>query len=348
VDRVLARLDELGLERRPTDYGYAAQCPHHLSGAGRLNFDVTVLKEPRTTPSGSVLPAGTVLLRCQAYGDSTGPDACTQDAVIAALGLWPCDLFPDGRGQAERGPRFGSRLSPLGEPEPRPPLSDDEVERWTVRAEEYEAALGPDRRRLLARHLAPRGGRLRRALADALGRFHVGWREPDLRQVGGDLVVGRCWTVPEYDGQERVTAINRRYEDGEKRVMSGSRRGLYVPDGWRDMPGPVFCPEGFSDAAVLVAAGCCAVGRPNAGGGADLLAGLLAGDRRPVVVLGENDDRPILQGGRPALLRPGYDGAVACCARLRRALRRADVTVKMPPEGFNDVREFLTRGGGRP
>ncbi|WP_171475045.1 hypothetical protein [Frigoriglobus tundricola] len=50
--------------------------------------------------------------------------------------------------------------------------------------------------------------------------------------------------------------------------MPGSKRGLTLPTGWRDRPGPVFVVEGPTDAAALTAAGLAAVGRPsNAGGG---------------------------------------------------------------------------------
>ena len=50
--------------------------------------------------------------------------------------------------------------------------------------------------------------------------------------------------------------------------------------------------------------------------------------------------------GKPVECHRGHDGAVAACRRLRALLGRDDVTVRMPPEGFKDVREYLTRGGG--
>ncbi|MEJ7639707.1 MAG: hypothetical protein WKF75_17475 [Singulisphaera sp.] len=216
-------------------------------------------------------------------------------------------------------------------------MTDDEVDAWEEKAASFEAAL------------SSRGGRWLDLLAEQLGvpagalaRFHVGWRCPDHRKVGEGLVVGRCWTIPERDGRGRITAINRRYEDGDKRVMYGGRRGLYVADGWRDMPGPVYCPEGFSDAAALVAVGTCAVGRPNVGAGVDVLAELLRDDARPVVVLGENDENGPRRAARVLPARP---------RRRRRdlhpaaALRRRDVTAMMPPRATRTSGVPLREGG---
>jgi hypothetical protein len=94
--RVLAQLDELGLDWQPSDPGYSARCPVHRGE--KRNFDVIELDRPRMKGDGSLLPAGTVLIHCQAYGDSQSPDGCPQERVIEALGLGWCDLFPDGGG----------------------------------------------------------------------------------------------------------------------------------------------------------------------------------------------------------------------------------------------------------
>jgi len=336
LDRVLAQLDAMGLEHQQTYSGHAARCPNHLSDPGRLNFEVLELGRDTAARNGSVQPAGTVLLFCQAYGDLRGPEGCSQAKVIKALGLLPSDLFPGNasgyRPYVPPGRRY--RLAETGLY--KPPLDDDAIEHWEEQAARFEAALrGRHAGRLgqLAHHLGVP------ELAPA--RFHVGWREPDFRNVGGETVEGRCWTVPEQDGWGRVTAINRRYEDGDKRIMAGGRRGLYVPEGWEELPGPIYCPEGFSDAAALVARGV------------EELAVLLAEVHRPVVILGENDAKPmrrdgeaVMEAGEPAQRHPGYEGAVAACRKLRALLGRDDITVKMPPVGFKDVREFLTHGGG--
>ena len=348
LDRVLAQLDAMGLEHQQTYSGYAARCPNHLSDPGRLNFEIVEVGRDTATRNGSVQPAGTILLFCQAYGDLVGPDGCTQEKVIKALGLLPSDLFPGDSGRYRPYVPPGRRYRLAESGLYKPPLDDDQIEHWEEQAARFEAAIR-------GRH-AGRLGQLAGQLGvpeSALARFHVGWRKPDFRNVGDETVEGQCWTVPEQDGWWRVTAINRRYEDGDKRIMAGGRRGLYVPEGWEELPGPIYCPEGFSDAAALVARGACAVGRPSVAGGVEELAVLLAEVHRPVVILGENDAKPmrrdgeaVMEAGEPAQRHPGYEGAVAACRKLRALLGRDDITVKMPPVGFKDVREFLTHGGG--
>jgi len=316
VERVLTQLRALELECRETDFGgYSSQCPYHRSGEGRLNFDVTVVGDQTRSWRGHTLPDGAVLLHCQAYGDLPEPDGCTQDRVIAALGLLPCDLFPGwNSGQDGRPP--GSRRQTLRDLEPKPPLSREDIRRWTHLAAQFEAAL-PE---------------------EILVRFHLGWRADDRRRVGDEVVSGACWTIPERDGRGRITGINRRYEDGKKRVMASGRRGLYLPDGYNAMTGPILVPEGVSDAAALVAAGVDAIGRPDVGGGVEELAELLADDRRDVVIVGERDAKP---DGR----WPGRDGAVATARRLTGLLDRP-VRVLLPPEGCKDMRVFINSRRG--
>jgi putative DNA primase/helicase len=148
---------------------------------------------------------------------------------------------------------------------------------------------------------------------------------------------GDYWSFPEADHAGRVTGIVRRYRtSGEKKMMKGGRRGLTVPDGWADRPGPVHVPEGASDTLALTAAGLAAVGRPSDRAGADELARLLAGvpADRPIIAVGENDAKP---GGR----WPGRDGAVATARLVADALGRT-VEVAVPPDGAKDVRAWLT------
>jgi hypothetical protein len=132
--RVLAQLDALGLDCQPSYPGYSARCPVHRGE--RRNFDVIELDRPRLQPKGSRVPAGTVLIHCQAYGDSQAPDGCSRERVIEALCLWWCDLFPDSGGT--RTPRRPVGCAwPLDVPLPEPPLSDDQVEEWTDLAASY-------------------------------------------------------------------------------------------------------------------------------------------------------------------------------------------------------------------
>jgi hypothetical protein len=236
LERVLAQLDSLGLDCQPSYSGYSARCPVHRGE--KRNFDVLVLDCPRMNHDGSMVAAGTVLIHCQVYCDRLAPDACSQERLIEALGLWWSDLYPDGGGtRAPRRP-IGCEW-PLDLPLPESPLSDGKVEEWTDLADTFRDELDypnlPARLGHLVNRLIGNARHLEDAMLDALVAFEVGWRRCDRRMVGGRRVAGQCWTMPECDGCERITGINRRYEGGEKRCMSRIRRGLYVPQGWRSI-----------------------------------------------------------------------------------------------------------------
>jgi hypothetical protein len=355
LGRVLAQLDALLLGCRPLYPGYTSRCPVHLGD--KHNFEVVELDRPRQRRDRTILPAGTVLVRCQAYGDAPGPDGCSQERVIEALGLLWSDLYPDGEEPRATRASASTAIAGVGRSS-RGPVPDDEVEDWTYRSERFrdEAAYKQLPMRLvhLAQQLVGDAGQLEDAMYEALVAFEVGWSPRDVRTVDDTTVRGQCWTLPERDGRDRIVGINRRYPSGEKRCMAGSRRGLYVPRGWREMPGPVYCPEGLSDAAIVVASGGCAIGRPGVTGGTEELAELLRGETRPVVVLGENDGRPLTRGGEPLVVdgepvvrTPGRDGAVATATRLRAALPACEISMQMPPDGFKDIRDYLTRGARR-
>jgi hypothetical protein len=113
-----------------------------------------------------------------------------------------------------------------------------------------------------------------------------------------------------------------------------------LPGGWRDRPGPVYVAEGASDTAALHTAGACAIGRPSAGGAVGLLARLLAGVGREVVVVADRD-----ADGR----RDEPAGALALARRLRATLGPR-VRCVLPPPGVKDVRDYFcglnAAGGG--
>ena len=95
---------------------------------------------------------------------------------------------------------------------------------------------------------------------------------------------------------------------GHSSRASGSRRGLCYHEGFWRRPGPIVCPEGFTDTACLVAQHIAAVGRPSNTGGVEPLAELVAGERadRPIIIVGENDrkedgswpGRSVMRAGR--------------------------------------------------
>lgn len=94
----------------------------------------------------------------------------------------------------------------------------------------------------------------------------------------------------------------------------------------------VLVVEGGSDVAAALELGLCAVGRPSSAAGVDDLAELLVG--RPVLVLGERDEKP---DGR----HPGKAGAVSIARGLSERWGKP-VSWALPLDGAKDLRQWLT------
>jgi hypothetical protein len=190
---------------------------------------------------------------------------------------------------------------------------------WQARAEQCLKALTAEARYQLAEHLG---------LPEAVLVGH------SIGYLAGDPN-GPCWTFPERDGAGQIIGINRRYPNGSKKAMSSGQRGLFLPAQWDQRDGPIFCPEGPSDALALTALGLAAVGRPSNVGGVEHLAALLQGlsKDRTIIIVGEYD--PKSDGSWP-----GKDGAILVSRQLAEKLGRP-VSWVLPPKGHKDVRAWV-------
>jgi hypothetical protein len=200
---------------------------------------------------------------------------------------------------------------------------------WPAKAKALSGRLGPEERTELAEALG-----LPVACLDELPLlgYDRANREQDER---GEGVTRPCWTFPEVDGAGVIIGVNRRYNDGRKKLYAGGKRGLTVPERWAERDGPIYLPEGASDVLALMALGLAAVGRPNNTGGVEHLAQLLrtVSNDRPIVVLGEYDSKP---NGT----WPGRDGAVKVASELAAKLNRP-VGWALPPGKAKDVRRWV-------
>jgi hypothetical protein len=189
---------------------------------------------------------------------------------------------------------------------------------WTAKAKKFAKALTPGLRRELAESLG-----IPEAALDALS---VGFKANDDH--------GECFTFPEMRATGEIVGIDRRYPDGAKKSMFGGKRGLTIPTGWQDHPGPVYVPEGPSDVLALAAMGLSCAGRPNNFGGINDLVRLFKDfpPEREIVVLGENDSK---ENGA----WPGRDGAIKTASELQRRLGRP-VLWALPPDEVKDVRAW--------
>jgi hypothetical protein len=222
----------------------------------------------------------------------------------------------------------GDRHSTHGNGKHKPAPAKD----WPAIARQYADKFDAEARAALAAAL-----QLPPGVLDALPS--IGWNSDDKW--------GPCWTIPEFGAGEKVVGIGRRYVrsictgpyEGKDKLALGNR-GLIVPSGWRDRPGPVHVPEGPSDTLALTAAGLAAVGRPSNTGGVDLLAALLKDlpADHEILITGENDARP--SKTRPGEIEwPGRDGARQTAEALTARLGRP-VMWAMPPAEYKDVRQW--------
>ena len=131
----------------------------------------------------------------------------------------------------------------------------------------------------------------------ALDALHVGWD-------------GEAWTFPEVNPHGHIIGVNRRFPDGKKLCLLGSRRGLTFAEDWADAPGPIFVVEGGSDVAAGLTLGLCVVGRPSNMGGVEYLVRLLGKHDRRVVLLAERDKKD-----RSKLLPTLHDPSCQCCGQ---------------------------------
>lgn len=184
---------------------------------------------------------------------------------------------------------------------------------------------------------------------EALERLLVGSGFDDYRSLGFS-------TWPERRQGGMVVGIVRRYRvgvsegGGNKLTVPGSKHGLYLPRNWWQSPGPVVLCEGGSDTAALLTMGMCAIGRPSNVAGVNLLIGVLREFERPIIVLGERDQKLERVGTTKscpancdgcAWCFPGRFGARATAERLAKSLSGKRIMWRMPPAGAKDVREWV-------
>lgn len=320
IDRVLGSLKNV----QPCGDGHSALCPAHADGSSSLSIGED--------------DDGTVAVFCHA--------GCETESVLEAIGLEFADLFPTGLDRSACRSDDACRL-------PTPPAARRKCVKKKGNTDTPIAVAKPIKRskKKRARVLKNAKGskknwalligtykrectsELLKQLAKLLGvstaslrALHVGWNPED-----------ECFTFPELTATGKICGIVRRYDDGSKKAMADSKRGLYLPVGWEQHEGPIVIVEGATDTAAGWDLGFAVVGRPNAKGGGKSLATLLAGqpEDRDIIVLGEFD--PKADGKWP-----GRDGAEKVATELAAALERP-VKWALPPGRAKDLRRWLIR-----
>ncbi len=324
IDKVLAKLPD-AKTIGPNQWKANCPCPDCHDTGQHLNVYLI------TAGKGQKLNDGDVVVRCYHAGQEGG---CTVAEILDAMGLEIRDLYAQDadadKEPAARKPVAVHREAPihrtLGKTAPPPTgklrTAADAKRDFATMATRFRAAMSVAKLYDLAEEL--------NVSAASLRCLHVG-----LMSFG--------YTFPEFNGAGEVVGIGIRKFNGEKLMMPGSGRGIYIPRGWYTRSDPILLVEGASDTAAATMLGFAALGRSDCSSGAKLLAeAILTGadgydpdgvQPERVVVLGENDAKP---DGR----WPGKTGAIKVANELAWHLGRPVHWAL--PEKAKDLRAWVT------
>jgi hypothetical protein len=174
---------------------------------------------------------------------------------------------------------------------------------------------------------------------DTLGPFakSLGVTPQSLARLNVRQINDGGWWFPERDEAGLVIGLQHRATEGSKKRIFGSSAGLTYADDWDTGVGPLLLPEGASDTCALMDLGLSAIGRPSNRAGCSLLGDMLRSFERPIIVVGEYDQKADGQW-------PGKEGAIHTAKELARRLERP-VHWALPPDKAKDVRRWLILHG---
>ena len=100
---------------------------------------------------------------------------------------------------------------------------------------------------------------------------------------------GACYTFPLRNANNNIIGIQRRFLDGRKRLVTGSRAGILVPIGLNLMEGQdIYICEGLSDTVSAIQLGLYAEGRMSASTGTSIFCKKYT--NRSIIVVADNDE----------------------------------------------------------
>lgn len=148
-----------------------------------------------------------------------------------------------------------------------------------------------------------------------------------------------AWAFPMRNGDGAIVGIRLRWEDGQKKAVTGSHQGLFIPN--TPSSGMAWLLEGPTDTAAALTIGLFAIGRPSCNGGEQFIRVALnrLKIRRAVIV--SDCDRKHRTTGEE--WNPGLDGA----QRLEKELHKHGIKTVVFTPPAKDFREFLRQGATR-
>lgn len=149
----------------------------------------------------------------------------------------------------------------------------------------------------------------------------------------------KAWVFPMKNGGGEVVGFRTRTPSGEKKAITGSQGGLFIPNADIEIQDVAYLPEGPTDTAAMLTMGFYTIGRPSCNSGTEQLRILLKRLKiYRVVIVSDNDEEKTRPNG--AKWRPGLEGA----KKLKKDLGLMSV-LWMPPNPLKDPRELLRRIG---
>jgi len=150
---------------------------------------------------------------------------------------------------------------------------------------------------------------------------------PDMAFMGAVALSGML-AFPMYDGEGKIIGIRTRSETGQKKAITGSKAGVFLPTVHMEGLDVVIC-EGPTDATAALSLGFEPIGRPSCIGQEDIiLATLKRWKVHQVTICSDNDT-------------PGFQGSKRLCELLQKhhILHRL-----VTSHTCKDLREWLKNG----
>lgn len=137
---------------------------------------------------------------------------------------------------------------------------------------------------------------------------------------------GKAFTFPMRDEKLKIIGLRRRFGDGNKRAVTGSSNGLFIPSELSSDK-PLCITEGETDCGAALDLGFEAVGRPNCNSKVEMTVRFARG--RKILIICDNDV-------------PGREGAKRLAAELIKHC--PSVKIICPPPGVKDLRQWKNSG----
>lgn len=138
---------------------------------------------------------------------------------------------------------------------------------------------------------------------------------------------GKAFCFPMYNEKGKTIGIRRRFSNGRKYSVKGSKTGLFIPSGLLPEGILLIC-EGPTDTAAALDLGFDAIGRPNCNSKIEMTAKAVRG-RSEIVIISDNDTQ-------------GKAGAEKLADAL--VLHYPKIKIINPPDGIKDLRQWLREG----